>query len=225
MLPTDPVPSTHQSGIPRGVHRNPSGQRRPNAFSIWHVYADATFQKDSLFLIIHIFTHHYFFSVIIMYTSEINKILQRNPTTAPTYVGCFPSDRIPSDRGSYPYCMVINTDRCKLPGTHWLAMYVLSSVECDYYDSLAEWPPRSPHIADYLGRFKTVNRVRHRIQSRMSMSCGKHAIYFLHRRCQGWPLRRIVRHLANCQSGADRLVSGFVRKCIFGEGGGGDFPI
>lgn len=150
-----------------------------------------------------------------MYTSEINRILQRNPTTGRTYVGCFPSDEI-SRSTVYPHCMVVNTDTHKLPGTHWVAMYVQSPAECDYYDSLAEWPPRSPFIAQYLQQFSQLNRVRRRIQSVKSDACGKHVIYFLHRRCKGWPLARVVRHLAHCESGADRLVNAFVRKRVFG---------
>lgn len=155
-----------------------------------------------------------------MFTTEINKILRRNRETCGSYIGCFPADKIPNAKGlMYPRCMVINTDDSTSPGSHWVGMYVeFPNGECDYFDSLAEWPPRSSHISRYLQQFATVNRVPHPIQSQMAMSCGKHVIYFLHRRCQGWPFRRIVRHLTHCQSGADRLVNGFVRKCVFGEG-------
>jgi hypothetical protein len=151
-----------------------------------------------------------------MYTSEINKILRRNRRTASSYIGCFPADRIPRSRALvYPHCMVVNTDDSSLPGSHWVAIYVESPIQCDYFDSLAQWPPKSPEIFTYLQQFNQVNRLKEPIQSALSLSCGKHVIYFLHRRCQGWPLLRIVRHLSHCKTDGDRLVSEFVRKFVF----------
>jgi hypothetical protein len=114
--------------------------------------------------------------------------------------------------------MVVNTDVAAAPGNHWVALFAKSPQEVDYFDSLADWPPTSPEIAEYLQRhYRHVNRVHIPLQSDRSIACGKHVVYFLHRRCQGWPLERIVWHLAHSKSGADRVVSGFVRRYIFGE--------
>jgi len=151
-----------------------------------------------------------------MNTGELNKILQRNEITSPLYVGCFPADRIPPIIRT-PCCMVVNTGMAGTPGEHWVAIHVTSPSEADYFDSLADWPPNSAHIAAFLQRFSNINRCPCPVQSDRSSACGKHVIYFLHRRCQGWSLLRVVWHLVHSKTGADRLVCAFVRRWIFGE--------
>jgi hypothetical protein len=151
-----------------------------------------------------------------MNTGELNKILQRNDVTREHYVGCFPADRIPSI-GRTPCCMVINTGVSGTAGEHWVAVYVTSPTEADYFDSLGDWPPPSPHIDAFLRRFAHINHAPCPVQSDRSSACGKHVIYFLHRRCQGWPLLRVVWHLVHSRTGSDRLVCAFVRRWIFGE--------
>lgn len=152
-----------------------------------------------------------------MNTYELNKILRRNDVTAPFYLGCFAADRIPANISTYPCCMVVNTDDSASAGTHWVCMYLASAAVVDYFDSLAVWPSSSAHIDAYLRRFTHVHTAPCAVQSDRSMACGKHVIYFLHRRCRGWPMDRIVWHLVQCKSGPDRLVNEFVRKFIFDD--------
>lgn len=151
-----------------------------------------------------------------MDTIQINKILERCDVTRDAYIGCFAADRIPPVT-RYPCCMVLNTEPATSEGAHWVAVFLPSADQIDYFDSLADWPAQSSHIAAFLARFSRVNRCFHPLQSERSSACGKHVIYFLYRRCQGWPLERVCRHLAGSKSGADRLVCAFTRKQIFGE--------
>ena len=116
-----------------------------------------------------------------------------------------------------PQCMVVNMDTSREAGSHWVALFVHSPLEVDYFDSFADWPPHSEHIRTYLRQFTRVNASDTCLQSDRSAACGKHVIYFLCRRAQGWPLQRIVRHLARCKTHPDRVVSAFARKFIFGE--------
>lgn len=152
-----------------------------------------------------------------MNTKEIDKILDRNSRTHPFYIGCFAADRIPRIT-RYPCCMVLNTDPSALEGSHWVAVFVPSPQLVEYFDSLADWPPVSNHIAGFLQRFPDIQRCPMALQSDRSGACGKHVIYFLWRRCQGWSLARICQHLQQCKSGADRLVCAFVRAQVFGDG-------
>jgi hypothetical protein len=76
------------------------------------MYINSTFQEGSLLL-----------SKMAMFTSEITKVLERNPTTAPLFIGCFAADRIPTSIGRYPHCMVVNLDRAANRGSHWIAIF------------------------------------------------------------------------------------------------------
>uniref|UniRef100_A0A183C304 ULP_PROTEASE domain-containing protein n=1 Tax=Globodera pallida TaxID=36090 RepID=A0A183C304_GLOPA len=113
--------------------------------------------------------------------------------------------------------MVLNTDTSQEAGTHWVAVYVAAPHVVDYFDSFADWPPVSAEIGAFLHRFAHVNRSDTCVQSDRSSACGKHVIYFLCRRCSGWPLGQIVRHLTHCKTPPDRLVSAFTRRFIFDE--------
>ena len=150
-----------------------------------------------------------------MNTQEINKILQRCHMTSAQYVGCVPSDRIPRLSMPLPHCMVVNVDSSSMPGSHWVAIYVQSLHEVEYFDSLGDWPPRSRHIRRFMRRFSSVRRCIQPMQSDRSSACGKHVIYFLCHRCQGWTMHRILRHLKRCNTRPDRVVSAFSRKFIF----------
>lgn len=156
-----------------------------------------------------------------MNTQEIDKVLRRSDLTRSRYIGCFPADQIPPPNvRSPPYCMVVNTDIASGPGVHWVGVYVHATTVVDYFDSFADWPPRSAHIGAFLRQFPCVNRNPVCLQSDRSSACGKHAIYFLCRRCQGWPLQRIVRHLVACKTNPDRVVSSFAHKFIFDQSEG-----
>lgn len=148
---------------------------------------------------------------------EINKVLSRSPLTADCYQGCYAADRIPKGLNRFPHCMVVNTASTEEPGEHWVALYAPAENSIEYYDSFADWPPTSPHIRAYLEHFAKVERSEHPLQSERSSACGRHVIYFLIRRCQGWPLKRIVSHLRTCKTAPDRLVNTFVRQQIFSD--------
>jgi hypothetical protein len=93
-----------------------------------------------------------------------------------------------------------------------VTIFVPSKTAVEYYDSLGDWPPVVPEISKYLGQFGHINYNRQKLQSERSDACGKHAIYFLCRRCSGMPFGKIIGNLRKCKSGADRLVNEYVRN-------------
>lgn len=151
-----------------------------------------------------------------MNTNQVNRVLERSPFTRRTYVGCFAADKIPSStyRHKYPYQMVVNMDTSRCFGSHWVAINVCSPTQVEYYDSLGDWPPPSPHIHRFLQRFPQCVRNRRQWQSERSCACGKHAIYFLQQRCKGTTFAEIMRHFGKCKQNADRIVSAYVRTCM-----------
>lgn len=160
-----------------------------------------------------------------MNTLQIDKVLRRSALTRGTYVGCFAADQIPTTQYNnnskkYPHHMVVNLDASNCYGSHWVAIYVCSPTSVEYYDSLGDWPPPSAHICRHLQRFAHCKYNRRQWQSERSSACGKHAIYFLQRRCAGRSFQEIMQHFARCKQNADRIVSAFVRTRIFNSGNG-----
>jgi hypothetical protein len=150
-----------------------------------------------------------------MFTSEIQKVLERNSITSPYYIGCFAADRIPSSIGRFPHCMVVNLDGAAAEGSHWIAIFRPSATCVEYYDSLGVWPPPSLSIRTYLwaaGERIVYNPIA--LQGWNAQSCGKHVIYFLYHRCVGESMDTIIGRLASFKS-PDRAVGDFVREKIF----------
>jgi len=151
-----------------------------------------------------------------MNTAEINKVLMRSPVTQRSYLGCFAADQIPEIRDTgYPCSMVVNTDPSSSFGSHWIAIYVPSAEQVEYYDSLGVWPADSPHIRAFLAQFPKCKYNREQWQSNRSSACGRHAIYFLHRRCAGRTFDQVMHHFKKCKQNADRIVCAYVRTHIF----------
>lgn len=156
-----------------------------------------------------------------MNTYDIQKILERNATTAPYFIGCYASNRIPQKAGWFPHCMVVNVDPDWLQGSHWIAIYCPAPERVEYYDPLGNWPPPEGPIRHYLQTFEHVRFNDVQLQSPYSSTCGKHAIYFLHYRCAGHSMLEIVRNLLlqkmriNCSP--DRVVCSFLSNEIFNK--------
>jgi hypothetical protein len=154
-----------------------------------------------------------------MNTLQIDKILFRSPITRKHYLGCFPADRIPSSIAIYPACMCVNTDPGYSQGEHWVAIFIRSSHHAEYFDSLSEWPPQSPHIASYLKRYRNIERNGGAsvlpLQNPLASTCGAHVCYFLYTRCMGKSLKAITHKLQKMGSRADHFVCSMLKKCIF----------
>ena len=154
-----------------------------------------------------------------MLSIQIDKVLRRGEATALKYLGCFPSDRIPpysTNTFIYPHCMVVNMDISTKAGSHWVALYMESPAKVDYYDSLGDWPPPSKHIQKYLNNFSIIRYNHMQLQTDDAATCGRHAIYFLWKRCTGefCSIENMIKHFSSCQSKPDRLVYAFVHHLL-----------
>lgn len=153
-----------------------------------------------------------------MNTERINKILERNQTTSPFYLGCFPADKlleINSEKLLFPQSFVVNFDPAGYDGSHWVAIYADSPNNVDYYDSLGIWPPLNDDITRFLSKFTHVRFNPYAFQSYRAKSCGKHAIFFLYNRAVGKTLEEILHSLIKSQTTPDRMVDAFVKRKIF----------
>ena len=69
-----------------------------------------------------------------LYTSDLQTRAQSDPCIASTFLGVFPSNKLPRKR-RYPSSLIANTDPDTKPGQHWIAMYFPSKTKKEFFDS------------------------------------------------------------------------------------------
>lgn len=137
-----------------------------------------------------------------MNTGEITNYLRKHPQTSKVFIGCVPSDMIPVSN-QYPYAVVVNTDDSSRPGTHWVALFIVSGQTAEYFDSYGD--PPNKNIAMYLTNFIFVKQSNIQIQSLFSKVCGEYCIYFIVKRALGVPFKLIIESLISAKR-PDELV-------------------
>lgn len=145
-----------------------------------------------------------------MNSSQIHKILTRDPISTRFFIGVYPSDLIPVIR-KFPSSLVLNTDKHDEGGSHWLAVYIQDEETLDFFDSFG-LPPEAygEDIARFVMNYRHVRRNKIPLQSLTSNVCGQYCIYFIIKRCQGLCMKLIVSQLSRKKN--DFRVYLFVKK-------------
>lgn len=148
-----------------------------------------------------------------MNTVQLQQILFRDAFTQKSFLGVFPSDRLPSFIPHFPACFIANVDPSTEPGSHWIAFYLLSPRRLEFFDSYGNAPPyfQGP-ISNYASRFDYVNYNPMILQSNVSTVCGHYCVYFLYCKTRGQPLKKIVSSFVSNNMCNDRRVYDFVLK-------------
>lgn len=148
-----------------------------------------------------------------MNTTQIRKIMLEDPITQKSFMGVFPSDRIPSRIEKYPACFILNTDPSTHSGSHWLACFISTPNQLHFFDSYGNTPNfyEGP-IADYATRFRSVFSNPMILQSQVSGVCGHYCVYFLHFKCRGLSLKKILSGFSMKKLCNDQRVYNFVTK-------------
>ena len=112
-------------------------------------------------------------------SKEIKKILN----CSKSFVGCFASDQLSQlSISSYPVFLIVNTDKTKGRGKHWLALYI-TTCEIELFDSLGlihrNLLPKQ--ILNFVHRFSVSRKLtcNRRIQPNNSILCGFYCIFFI----------------------------------------------
>ena len=104
----------------------------------------------------------------------------------PDFLGVFPLDHIPETHRR-PCSMIINTDVCTEPGTHWVALYLSKDGSGEYFDSFG-LPPLLPSFWYYLSKACPKGFTHNSIvlQDINATTCGLYAIVYLKLRHKGF---------------------------------------
>lgn len=112
-----------------------------------------------------------------------NKIRSHShPYSKRLFLGVFSRDSLPTKVANYPCTLIINTDTKNLPGKHWVAIYISSFKEGEYFDSFGCEPPQD--VALWMNKFTIKWNKLHsvRLQNPLSTACGKYVLFFVNER-------------------------------------------
>ena len=142
--------------------------------------------------------------------AQINSLLIESVCdTSTKYLGVFALDQLPPTLYKFPCCYVANTDPLSLPGTHWVAFYLDSSSQLEFFDSYGSSPedynfPIPPHLTSIVCN-------QYPIQKIQSDVCGQYCVYYLHQRSHLTPLSSIISSLQSHPE-PDSYVRSFVAR-------------
>ena len=143
-----------------------------------------------------------------MNSIQIYKILHSK--IGESFCGVFPSDKLPKKIDTYPACFVMNTDPANKPGVHWVAVYVDSDKNGEYFDSYGRPSEISEKLLRKYSKYWQCNTKR--LQGMFSSVCGQYCIYFLLQRHYGEPMAEIVAKFTENHEENDFLVTEWVNE-------------
>ena len=143
-----------------------------------------------------------------MNTLEINRILDACKLTRDSYLGCYPSDKIPIFT-RFPSSCVINTDSSTGEGTHWVAIFAPNIRHIFYFDSLGAMP--NYNISKYLSSYINFKRNVKSYQSIFSNLCGQYCICFIYFLSLN-PNYKNFLNLLSSYNNADFFVTHFIKN-------------
>jgi len=142
-----------------------------------------------------------------MNAQEINRILRN--ICGEVFIGVFARDRLPREEQlQRPALMVVNTDKARDPGEHWIAIYLNADGTGEYFDSLAQ---QNKHFEMYMDKYCTSwIRNTKQLQSITSRFCGHYVVVYCSMRARGTNLNEMTRWFTPDYGFNDVLVHEFV---------------
>lgn len=148
-----------------------------------------------------------------MNSLQIEKILSQDPVTRKFFLGVFASDQLPRRMTHFPACFVSNVDKSTQPGSHWIAFYLPSPDEVEFFDSYGNEPLFfRGSISDYVSHFSHVTSNPLTLQSPVTAVCGQFCIFYVYYRCRGKSLKSFLSQFVSENICNDHRVYNFVAK-------------
>lgn len=143
---------------------------------------------------------------------QLEHILHTDKRLKKFSIGVFAMDQLPTTIACRPAIFIVNTEPSTKDGQHWLAVYVKRSNEVEFFDSygqsLSKYPKALQRLLQGLGKTYVYNTSR--LQHPLSITCGQYVVYYLHHRCRGRSMERIVNDFGEDLLRNDEKVFQFV---------------
>jgi len=114
-----------------------------------------------------------------------------------------------TSRISYPIAIIQNTDKISQRGKHWLAWFVLSATESEFFDSYGNSIRKYKYVQKPTKLIVLENCIS--IQSPTSYLCGPYCIYYIYLRSLGIPYSTIMDTFTQSVSSNDFKIEQFMR--------------
>lgn len=135
----------------------------------------------------------------------------QHPCTRTLFRGTFARDEIAREKPE-PGAYIVNTDRRREPGKHWVLFFVSPERVITYFDSLGSVPLHA-EMYDFIGAAKHFFFNKTRLQANDTRTCGLYCLYVAARLSCGQHLRDVMKKFSSKNLLAnDRLIPVLVRK-------------
>ena len=151
-----------------------------------------------------------------MNTLQLEQVIKKDPKARLKFCGVYAQNNLPKTLDVYPCGLIANTDPKGKPGKHWVAFYLSSPYEGEFFDSYG-YPPSfySSHYVSFLNRNAKEWSFNHKeLQSTWSRVCGQYCIFYFLHRARGVSLSTIVNIFSSNKECNDHIVNHFVRQLI-----------
>jgi hypothetical protein len=151
-----------------------------------------------------------------MNTKQIKYVIKKDPITSKKFGGVFAENRLPRSPDFYPCGYIANTDPSNEPGKHWVAFYLQSPTEGEFFDSYGHQPQfYGHHFVEFLNQnSKRWSFNKKELQSAFTAVCGEYCIFYLMHRARGVRMSSIVRLFNPNKLRNDHSVYEFVMKNV-----------
>lgn len=149
-----------------------------------------------------------------MNTQQLTEVLNQDHVTRPIFMGVFASDSLPEKIDHFPFLLIANSDPSTDSGSHWLAFYISSQEEGEFFDSYGNQPSFYSHnFTKFMERHsrEIIFNSKH-IQSNRSDVCGQYCLFFLIHRARATPMENIIRLFSPDKDWNDLMVDDFISK-------------
>lgn len=149
-----------------------------------------------------------------MNTQQLKEVLKKDPVAYAKFCGVYAENTLPRRVTSFPSGYIANTDPDKQPGRHWVAFYLSSPQQGEFFDSYGH-PPQvySSHFVKFLDQNVqewTFNNKQ--LQSNFTNVCGDYCIFYLLHRARGVSMNSIVNLFSSNKERNDVLVYDYVMR-------------
>lgn len=144
-----------------------------------------------------------------MNTNEIDFVLKNLPETKKIFKGTIPLDFLPENPPYGRFAYVVNLDKAKNEGSHWISLYSDNAV-IEYYDSFGLAPWKSEFYSFFGDRPLQYNE--RPVQAIDSFACGPHAIFYIVARSRHFSKSTIMNYFGEDFDHNDALVWEFVKR-------------
>lgn len=145
-----------------------------------------------------------------MDSSNLLELLKRSIDPDKCCVGgVFPRDYLSIDSFTkFPTCCIVNTDISSKPGQHWVAYYLNSPSDYEFFDSFGLTPAHYQFKLNFPEKLNSTS-----FQSDFSNTCGQFCLYYLHQKSLGFSLNDIITSFSKLNlRWNDKLVRKFLSR-------------